>query len=171
MFAPSFFEHLSDRLELAVYDINAEHRDMGATSDIHARLGIDNLRVRFGDNRQFVTLTNPDGTETTVELDLSASDIEIARALNIQKINNITKPSETKMSITGLQSGAFKSLLAEMKEEIATAQTQGIADVKAAKDSATAEIKTTISGVRDKIKSEVSDALQEFAEFTNGGPA
>jgi hypothetical protein len=75
------------------------------------------------------------------------------------------------MSITGLQSGAFKSLLADMKREIADAQIQGIADVKAAKDAAANDIKTAISGVREKIKTEVSDALQEFAEFTNGGPA
>jgi hypothetical protein len=41
----------------------------------------------------------------------------------------------------------------------------------AAKDEAASEIKNTISGVKAKIKSEVSDALQEFSEFTNGGPA
>lgn len=72
------------------------------------------------------------------------------------------------MSITGLQSGAFKLLLAEMKQEIAAAQTQGIADVKAAKNSAATEIKNTIASVKSRIKSEVSDALQEFSEFTNG---
>lgn len=58
-----------------------------------------------------------------------------------------------------------------MRKEIADAQVQGVADVKAAKDQATVTIKTTISGVKAKIKSEVDDALQEFAEFSNGGPA
>lgn len=85
--------------------------------------------------------------------------------------NTASTDEKPRMSITGLQSGAFKSLLADMKQEIATAQTQGIADVKAAGDAAAGQIKTTIAGVKAKISSEVSDALQEFAEFTNGGPA
>lgn len=72
------------------------------------------------------------------------------------------------MSITGLQSGAFQTMLAEMRKDIAAAQTQGVSDVMAAKDAATKDIKTTIAGVKEKIKSEVSDALQEFAQFTNG---
>lgn len=172
MFPPSFFEHLSDRLELAVYDINAEYRDMGATSDIHARLGIDNLRVRFGDNRQFVTLTNPDGTETTVELDLSASDTEIARALNIQKINNITKPSETIMSnITGIQAGAFQSKLVEMRQKIADKQNEALTKIDGAVASGAAKMAAAVDDVVLKADKEVDAALHEFAEFTNGGPA
>lgn len=74
------------------------------------------------------------------------------------------------MSITGLQSGSFRAMLDEMRKDIAEAQNQGVAEVKAAHSEAAAEIKTTIANVKAKIKSEVSDALQEFAEFTNGGP-
>jgi tagatose-1,6-bisphosphate aldolase non-catalytic subunit AgaZ/GatZ len=81
--------------------------------------------------------------------------------------------AETKrtMSITGLQSGAFRAMLDEMKAEIAAAQNDGVAQVKAAKDEAKTEISTTIANVKAKVKSEVADALQEFAAFTNGGPA
>lgn len=81
------------------------------------------------------------------------------------------KLGTAKMSITGLKSGAFQDMLVKMRQEIADAQNQGVNDVMAAKDQAAAEIKSTIAGVKDKIKSEVADALQEFSEFTNGGPA
>ena len=62
-------------------------------------------------------------------------------------------------------------MLEAMRKEIADAQNQGVKDVMAAKDEAASEIKNTISGVKAKIKTEVADALQEFSEFTNGGPA
>lgn len=75
------------------------------------------------------------------------------------------------MSITGLKSGAFKAMLDEMKSEIGGLQNQGVADVKAATAEAAAEIKSTVENVKAKIKAEVSDALQDFSEFTNGGPA
>lgn len=154
-----------------VLDAEVRHQiNMGSLSHLKAKLGnfpgINNLTLHFGGGFQYIGLN---GTEH--KLGAGASIDEIRQALNIQKINELTTVKTGKpMSITGLQSGAFKSLLAEMKQEIAAAQNQGVADVKAAKDAATVEIKTTISSVKAKIESEVSDALQEFAEFTNGGP-
>ena len=84
------------------------------------------------------------------------------------------KPVQTgirTMSITGLQSGAFKAKLAEMKQKMVDAQNAGLAKVDAAQVAAAADIDTAIAGVATKIKAEVDDALQEFATFTNGGPA
>lgn len=75
------------------------------------------------------------------------------------------------MSITGLKTGAFKSMLDDLKSEIGNLQDQGVADVKAATAEAAAEIKATVDNVKAKIKAEVADAIQEFSEFTNGGPA
>jgi hypothetical protein len=75
------------------------------------------------------------------------------------------------MSITGLKSGAFKAMLEEMKTEIGALQGQGVADVKAATAEAANEIKSTVDNVKAKLKAEVADALQEFSEFTNGGPS
>jgi hypothetical protein len=77
MFSPSFFEQLSDRLELAVYDINAEYQMQRA--DLVAELGdvpgIDTLSVRYGDGLQFVTYNG-----RTTALSESASIDEIRRA-------------------------------------------------------------------------------------------
>lgn len=112
--------------------------------------------------------------DKTVELSGSPSDDQIVTALSgLPTVDFAPQPqaSTKPMSITGLQSGAFKSMLEDLKKEIAAAQNQGVADVVAAKDAAKTEITNTIAGVKDKIKSEVSDALQEFAQFTNGGPA
>lgn len=97
--------------------------------------------------------------------------IDAAVATYTEQVQPIETPKNPSMSITGLKSGAFQDMLAQMRKEIAEAQNDGVAQVGAAKDQAKAEIQNTISGVKDKIKSEVSDALQEFSEFTNGGPA
>ena len=83
----------------------------------------------------------------------------------------VAKPIEKSMSITGLQSGAFKAMLADMRKEIADAQNQGVADVKATVVEARTEITTAVAGVKEKVRAEVADALQEFSTFTNGGPA
>ena len=84
---------------------------------------------------------------------------------------NQFETEKTEMSITGLKSGAFKAMLEDMKTEIGALQSQGVADVKAATVEASTEIKATVENVKAKLKAEVAEALQEFSEFTNGGPA
>ncbi len=89
MLPPSFFDALSDRLELAVYDTNAEYQMQRA--EIVAELGdvpgVDTLSVRYGDGLQFVTYNG-----RTTALPESASIDEIRRALNLQKIDSIIAP-------------------------------------------------------------------------------
>lgn len=86
-------------------------------------------------------------------------------------LNQFETEKPKPMSITGLKSGAFKAMLEEMKAEIGGLQSQGMAEVKTATAEAAQEIKATVDNVKAKIKSEVADALQDFSEFTNGGPA
>lgn len=138
MFAPSFWDHLEDRLNLAVFDTNQEIRQM-------------NLRLR----------------DLALSREKHVTPLPAAQPI-VQPIQTTEKP---KMSVTGLQSGAFKAKLAEMKQKMLDAQNQGLAQVDAAQTEAKNEIDTAIAGVASKIKSEVADALQEFSEFTNGGPA
>jgi hypothetical protein len=89
MLPPSFFDALSDRLELAVYDTNAEHRM--TLADLKADLGdvpgLDTLSVRYGDGLQFVTYNG-----RTTALSESASIDEIRRALNLAKIDSFIEP-------------------------------------------------------------------------------
>lgn len=75
------------------------------------------------------------------------------------------------MSITGLQSGAFQAKLAEMKQRMVEKQNSALSRVDAATVAGHAKIDEAISGVEAKISKEIEDSLQEFAQFTNGGPA
>lgn len=113
------------------------------------------LSMSIGHTKRFLHLA-----DRTVEVPLTATADEIRAALQ----------DKTTMSITGLQSGAFQAKLAEMKQKIAEAQNQGLAKVEAAQSQAAAKVSAAIDGVVAKVDKEVEDALQEFAQFTNGGP-
>ena len=158
---------------------------MGATSDLRQRLGIENVRVRFGGNRQFITMTDDSGRERTVEVNVSASDEEIARALNLQKINELTTelpaaPLPTveiapvvvsepiKKNLTGAsflanlirtQQAAIKKQLADAGTEmtVAMSELQGIAN------EATNQVKA--------VKAETADLNAALGLNSNGDPA
>lgn len=112
-------------------------------------------------------IINLDGRDQ-ITIGSMATDKQIAA--EIERVRGPIPIEKQLMSITGLKSGAFKAMLEEMKTEIGMIQSQGVADVKAATVQAASDIKTTVDNVKAKLKSEVADALQEFAEFTNGGP-
>jgi uncharacterized protein YbaP (TraB family) len=156
------FQEITDELAESVDNLNFWQRQIRMHS-------IEKIRQALGGRKS--TLSHIPTGQTFVNLpDRSIEVLETDTVADIKA--KLANPFEKKtMSITGLKSGAFQDMLAQMRKEIADAQNQGVADVMAAKDQAAAEIKTTISGVKDKIKSEVADALQEFAEYSNGGPA
>lgn len=88
-----------------------------------------------------------------------------------EKLNNPFEPTETpKMSITGLQSGAFQSKLEEIKKRIADKQTAGLAKIEGSIASGAAKLDQAVDGVTAKMDAEVDAQLAEFAQFTNGGP-
>jgi hypothetical protein len=153
-------DKLADSLTLATIDENWKHR-VGRQTELRAKFNAPDLTIRYMGHFQIINL---EGHEITIGA--MATDEQIAA--EIAKIRQITE--KPKMSITGLKSGAFKAMLEEMKTEIGALQSQGVADVKAATVEAATEIKATVNNVKAKLKSEVADALQEFSEFTNGGP-
>lgn len=75
-----------------------------------------------------------------------------------------------RMSITGLQSGAFQAKLAELKQRMAERQNQALAAIDAKVTEGSARLQEAADGAAAKIEKEISDALHEFAESTNGGP-
>lgn len=74
------------------------------------------------------------------------------------------------MSITGLQSGAFQTALTQLKQRMVDKQNSAVASIAAGMAAGEAKIDAAVNGVTAKIDAEVSDALQEFATFTNGPP-
>lgn len=118
-------------------------------------------------DREFLYRLEDELTRARYEIDEA---YQMTQELRLGK-DIIQSIGDQRVSITGLKSGAFKAMLEDMKAEIGNLQTQGVADVRAATVEAASEIKATVDNVKSKIKSEVADALQEFSEFTNGGPA
>lgn len=83
----------------------------------------------------------------------------------------ITQTETPKMSITGLQAGAFEAKLAQIKKTIADKQSQGLAKIDTTVAAEAAKLEAAVDGVTAKISKEVDDQLAEFAAYTNGGPA
>jgi hypothetical protein len=75
-FSPLLFRLYASDLSEAVYQ-------MGATAELRRALHRNDIEVRFGGGRQFVTM---DGK--TVELDANASADDVARALNVAKVDD-----------------------------------------------------------------------------------
>lgn len=79
---------------------------MGATSNLAAYLGRE-VKVRFGQYKKFVTMDNE-----THEFDQGATNEQIAHALNIQKIDQITKPQVTEHHMSAIDRIKAKALAA-----------------------------------------------------------
>ncbi len=101
------------------------------------------------------------------EISPAASDDEI----KIRIANPFIPTANIQMSITGLQSGAFQAKLAEMRQKIADKQAQALAKIDGTVTDGLARLEAAADGATAKAHKEIEDALQEFAEHTNGGPA
>ena len=75
-----------------------------------------------------------------------------------------------KMSITGLKTGAFHGTIEALRQRLIDKQNQGAAKIAAAGELGAAKIDEAVNSAEAKIDKEVSEVLQDFSEFTNGGP-
>lgn len=73
-------------------------------------------------------------------------------------------------SITGFEPGAIRAKLDELKTKARDRRAQSMAKLEAAHQKV-ASVDAEIEKVAAQIEKEADDGLQEFAEFTNGGPA
>lgn len=166
-FSPLRFQQYAADLSEAVYELRSEMLD-------REKLKQDfpgGLQTRVIGSDQYVTLG-----DKTVVVSPMASDQEIATALNLDKIDGVAavapKPAEPIASnITGLQSGAFEDALAQMRQQFADRQKRAVGKILNAVDAGAAKMDAAADQVAAKVDKEISAALQEFAQHTNGGPA
>jgi hypothetical protein len=79
-------------------------------------------------------------------------------------------PQETKpMSVTGFEPGAIRAKLDGLKQKARDRRAQSMAKLDAAHEMV-ASVDAEIEKVAAQIEKEAAAGLQEFAEFTNGGP-
>ena len=95
-----------------------------------------------------------------------ASNHEIATALE----NPFIRTENTRMSISGYEPGAIRARLEALKKNGKERRDQAIAKLDDA-GKKHEEVSAEIERVATQIEKEADAALQEFAEFSNGGPA
>ena len=103
--------------------------------------------------------------DKTLEVGPMASNAEIAAALT----NPFIRTENTKMSISGYEPGAIRARLNALKTHSAERRSAALSKLDDAgkKHEAVSE---EIEVIAQKLEKEADDALQEFAEFSNGGP-
>jgi hypothetical protein len=103
-------------------------------------------------------------------LNLAVFDINESHRMGLPDAGSIWNNEQEQMSITGLKSGAFQDSLAAMRQRLIDKQAAGVAVIHTAAATAEAQINEAVTNAESKVTKEVADALQEFAQFTNGGP-
>ncbi len=132
--------------------------------------GIESLTIADADKgRKVYTIGNK---STVVEYNTTIANIGAALArmqgVTLLPTNRLQPTQGKRMGILGLQQGALKGVVDEMRNEIGSTLNQGIADARAAKETAKTQIKATVDDVKAKVSSEVADVLHELADLTNG---
>ena len=153
------------RLSIAVYDVNRITPEMSVL-DLKATLrgidGSEHLTVSYARNGNQIIHIG----DKTLEVGPMASNAEIATALT----NPFIRTENTKMSISGYEPGAIRARLEALKKNGKERRDQAIAKLDDA-GKKHEEVSAEIERVAGQIEKEADAALQEFAEFSNGGPA
>lgn len=61
--------------------------------------------------------------------------------------------------------------MAQLRKRVADKQMQGIAKIGNAVTAGEAKIDAAVANIEAKVDKEISASLQEFAQYSNGGPA
>jgi hypothetical protein len=153
------------RLSIAVYDTNKETPEMSvhelkqALKDI---TGSELLTVSYSSSgNQIISIG-----DKHLEVSPTASNDEIRAALQ----NPFIRTENTRMSISGYEPGAIRDKLNALKRQGKQRREAALAKLEEAGGKHEA-VSAEIERVAAQIEKEADSALQEFAEFTNGGPA
>jgi hypothetical protein len=157
---PLELEWYAARLSIAVYDTNRETPEMALWEYQQAFPGLK-------------TISNaPNGSQIfhfedrDLEVGPMASNAEIAAALQ----NPWVRTENTKMSISGYEPGSIRARMDALKKSGKDRRDAALAKLDEA-GKAHEAVSAEIERVAGQIEKEADAALQEFSEFTNGGPA
>jgi hypothetical protein len=152
------------RLAIAVHEtrrLTPEMSVLDLRSALQGIEGSESLTVSYArSGNQIIHLGDKE-----LEVGPMASNAEIRAAL----LNPFVRTENTKMSISGYEPGAIKARLEALKKAGKDRRDQAIAKLDEAgkKHEAVSE---EIERVAATIEKEADAALQEFSEFSNGGP-
>lgn len=148
---------------------------MGRQSDLREALkdtipGASSLTVRLGNGLQHITLN---GKTVTVGANAAMADIQESLA----KIDQATvetpvpevKPAVSAPTVSGYRPGMIRAAIDQARKAQQAELDAAMSEFLAVQEQA-AMIPDAIRHMTAKVKQETQDALQELAEFTNGGP-
>ena len=153
-------EWLAARLSIAVYDVNRTTPEMAIWELKQAFPGLQTISLSPTGNQIFHF------EDRELEVGPMASNDEIAAALQ----NPWVRTENTKMSISGYEPGAIRAKLDALKKQGKDRRDQAIAKLDEA-GKKHEDVSAEIERVAGQLEKEADAALQEFAEFSNGGPA
>lgn len=159
MLSGNDLDWLAARLTIAVYDVTRTTPEMAMWELKQAFPGLQTISTAPNGNQIFHF---PD---RDLEVGPMASNDEIAAAL----ANPWIRTENTKMSISGYEPGAIRARLDAIKKAGKERRDQAIAKLDAA-GTKHEEVSAEIERVATIMEKEADAALQEFAEFSNGGP-
>ena len=179
-FNPLLFRLYASDLEQAILGLSRERMGVHETRQA---LGMPELTMSYSDGETEVW-TNGDAS---AQLQSGASIHQIGQALNgatplpaveLNPAVEIIPPQvpakivdDAPLSnVTGLQFGAFQDALAQIRKRIGDKQQQAVNKIVGAVAAGEAKIEAAAHEVSTKIDKEISAALQEFSQTTNGGP-
>lgn len=154
---------------------------MGATSELREALGRDDIEVRFGGGKQFVTMDN-----NTVELGANASPEDVARALNVAKVDAAAQalpaaapaPAPPKLIVQAIPVAPRKNLtgasfLANLIRQQQAAIKKQIADAGTEMQAAMTELQDVANEATNQVKAvkaETADLKAALGLNSNGSP-
>jgi hypothetical protein len=164
---------------------------MGSQAALREALGRNDIEVRFGDGKQYVTMD-----DKTVELSASASPAEVAQALDLSKppvpapspalipqVQILTpmtsaqaaapaKPVKT-VPAPGSFAASIRAIVNEARDGLQQARSDCVAQVREAVgelQAVTAQTKQVGSSMVKSIKDETAAALAELGQISNMPP-
>lgn len=169
-FSPLRFSAYARDLEQAILN-------MGSQSELRKALGRDDIEVRFGGGKQFITMD-----DKTIEIGANASPADVARALNVAKVDEAVQalpapkpvsaaPAPAPVPRKNLTGASFLANLirqqqAAIKAQIAQAGTEmqtAMSELQEVANEATNQVKA--------VKAETADLKAALGLNSNGEPS
>lgn len=172
-FSPLLFRLYASDLSDAIYALSRE-RQMGSQAALREALGRNDIEVRFGDGKQYVTM---DGK--TVELSAEASAQEVAQALNVTPLPAVqiaSAPSSPSVAAPvvaskpipaagGFTPGSLKTLLQGIRTRQQTVMGGAVEKAKALNAAL-----DQVDNMSNSMQATTDSILSEIGQFSNMPP-
>jgi hypothetical protein len=134
-------------------------------------MGVYDLKQAFPDTPEIQSLTMNYAGNGNQILSIGGRTIEVGPMASTEDIGQaLANPWMENMSITGFEPGSIKAKLEALKQKAKDLREASLAKLDEAGTKHEA-VNAELDRIAAQVSKEADDALQEFAQFSNGGPA